>query len=164
MEDIVEILIFVARTAPQMLDTEPMEGVVMFLIAFLASSSHIRNPYLRSKLAEVRHILCMHPCQRLACIPRRLWAAQPWLKTGHCARYVEHHSEKQAQLQATLLCVCACAALSCMLSWAMCFLLCCPCLTSRGLTRCCTTSCPSPSWSQTHSGGPSACWACPPPC
>ena len=60
VENIAEVLLFVARVAPQQLDGEPMEGVVMFLIAFLASAQHIRNPYLRSKLAEVHGYQAPH--------------------------------------------------------------------------------------------------------
>ena len=54
MEDIAEILLFVGRTAPGQLEGAALQGIVMFLIVFVASPSHIRNPYLRSKLAEVR--------------------------------------------------------------------------------------------------------------
>ena len=74
MECVAEMLLWVARVTPQQLDGEPMEGVVMFLIAFLASDSHIRNPYLRSKLAEVPLPCCS--CMRSCCtLPGRSCAA-----------------------------------------------------------------------------------------
>ena len=53
MEDIAEILLYVGRTAPAQLEGSTLQGIVMFLIVFVASPNHIRNPYLRSKLAEV---------------------------------------------------------------------------------------------------------------
>ena len=56
MEDIAEILLYVGRTAPAQLDGSSLQGIVMFLIVFVASPHHIRNPYLRSKLAEVVHV------------------------------------------------------------------------------------------------------------
>ena len=61
VEDIAEVLLYVGRTAPAQLEGSTLQGIVMFLIVFVASPNHIRNPYLRSKLAEVR---C--PCTRVA--------------------------------------------------------------------------------------------------
>ena len=53
MEDMAELLLHLGRYRPQVLEGERLEELAMFLLVFLASPDHVRNPYLRSKLAEV---------------------------------------------------------------------------------------------------------------
>eukprot|EP00873_Tetraselmis_striata_P001321 jgi/Tetstr1/421585/TSEL_012529.t1 len=57
VEDLIEALIFASRMAPQVLELHRMEEYISFIVVFLGSHEYIKNPYLRSRLAEALMLL-----------------------------------------------------------------------------------------------------------
>ena len=53
MEDLLEVLMHITQHTPAVLEGARMEEVLMFLVVFLNSPQHVRNPYLRGKMVEV---------------------------------------------------------------------------------------------------------------
>lgn len=70
VEDIAEFLLYIGRYKPRVLEGARLEEIAMFLVVFLASPEYVRNPYLRSKLAEVRrgphHYVPLSSCLHIA--------------------------------------------------------------------------------------------------
>ncbi|GMH33488.1 hypothetical protein BSKO_01322 [Bryopsis sp. KO-2023] len=56
VEDMVDLVIYVGRAAPRVLETAQLHDVLIFLTVLMGSPSYVKNPYLRAKLAEVLHI------------------------------------------------------------------------------------------------------------
>ncbi len=54
MEDMIEVLMYVSRFRPQVLEGTPMEELLLFFVTFMGSPAYIKNPYLRSRMVEVR--------------------------------------------------------------------------------------------------------------
>lgn len=49
---------FVSRYLPERLETTPgLDDLITFLVIYLGSPTHVKNPYLRSKLVELMHTL-----------------------------------------------------------------------------------------------------------
>ncbi len=59
VEDMIEVLMYVSRFRPAVLEGVPMEELLLFFITFMGSPAYIKNPYLRSRMVEVS------PCERL---------------------------------------------------------------------------------------------------
>jgi len=57
VEDLLEVLMHITQHTPGVLECARMEEVLMFLVVFLNSPAHVRNPYLRGKMVEVRQQL-----------------------------------------------------------------------------------------------------------
>ena len=57
MEDMIEVLMYVSRFRPAVLEGVPMEELLLFFITFMGSPAYIKNPYLRSRMVEVRRIV-----------------------------------------------------------------------------------------------------------
>lgn len=53
MEDMIEVLMYVSRFRPQVLEGVPMEDLLLFFVTFMGSPAYIKNPYLRSRMVEV---------------------------------------------------------------------------------------------------------------
>ncbi len=53
MEDMIELLMFVSRFKPMVLEGMPMEELLLFMITFMGSPAYVHNPYLRSRMVEV---------------------------------------------------------------------------------------------------------------
>lgn len=53
MEDMVELLLYVSRFKPMVLEGLPMEELLLFFVTFMGSPDFIHNPYLRSRMVEV---------------------------------------------------------------------------------------------------------------
>ncbi|KAL6045702.1 putative ubiquitin conjugation factor E4 [Balamuthia mandrillaris] len=54
VEDMIEFVLFVFKFSPESISTSlAANSLVGFLVLFLGSSEHVKNPYLRSKLVEV---------------------------------------------------------------------------------------------------------------
>lgn len=53
MEDMVELLLYVSRFKPMVLEGLPMEELLLFFVTFMGSPDFIHNPYLRSRMIEV---------------------------------------------------------------------------------------------------------------
>ena len=53
MEDMIEVLMYVSRFKPQVLEGIPMEELLLFFVTFMGSPAYIKNPYLRSRMVEV---------------------------------------------------------------------------------------------------------------
>lgn len=64
LEDMADVLLWVAEMMPDMMGGSNSEDFLMFLIVFLGSADYIKNPFLRSKLVEV----CLNSYQ-----PPNLW-------------------------------------------------------------------------------------------
>ncbi|KAK9806446.1 hypothetical protein WJX73_007867 [Symbiochloris irregularis] len=60
VEDTAELLLYLGRYKPRELEGARLEEIALFLLVFLASPQHVRNPYLRSKLAEVLLVWLPH--------------------------------------------------------------------------------------------------------
>ena len=61
VEDLLEVLMHITQHTPAVLEGARMEEVLMFLVVFLNSPQHVRNPYLRGKMVEVRVVLVVCP-------------------------------------------------------------------------------------------------------
>ncbi|RZC89307.1 hypothetical protein C5167_029210 [Papaver somniferum] len=57
VDDAMELLIFVSETIPEKLDPTLLNDFTNFIIMFIASPNHVRNPYLRAKMYLVESIL-----------------------------------------------------------------------------------------------------------
>ena len=55
VEDMIEVLMYVSRFRPQVLEGVPMEELLLFFVTFMGSPAYIKNPYLRSRMVEVSH-------------------------------------------------------------------------------------------------------------
>jgi len=53
VEDMIEVLMYVSRFKPQVLEGIPMEELLLFFVTFMGSPAYIKNPYLRSRMVEV---------------------------------------------------------------------------------------------------------------
>ncbi len=53
VEDMVELLLYVSRFKPMVLEGLPMEELLLFFVTFMGSPDFIHNPYLRSRMVEV---------------------------------------------------------------------------------------------------------------
>ena len=53
VEDMIEVLMYVSRFRPQVLEGTPMEELLLFFVTFMGSPDFIHNPYLRSRMIEV---------------------------------------------------------------------------------------------------------------
>lgn len=56
LEDMADVLLWVADVMPDMMGGSNTEDFLMFLIVFLGSADYIKNPFLRAKLVEVRTV------------------------------------------------------------------------------------------------------------
>ena len=70
VEDMIEVLMYVSRFRPQVLEGVPMEELLLFFVTFMGSPAYIKNPYLRSRMVEVTHGL-PHSCTSCAKVSRR---------------------------------------------------------------------------------------------
>jgi Ubiquitin elongating factor core len=57
MDDLIEFLLFTMAAAPAVLEAAPMDDLVVFVVTFLTSTQHVKNPFLRTKLVNVRGAL-----------------------------------------------------------------------------------------------------------
>lgn len=77
-----DVILHVGRLAPNVLEERHLYDILVFLTALMGSPSHVKNPYLRAKLAEVTcpadhratcHNLCPveqeNPRENSTCIP-----------------------------------------------------------------------------------------------
>lgn len=53
LEDMADVLLWVAAMAPGVMEGTRSEEFMTFVIVFLGSADYIKNPFLRSKLVEV---------------------------------------------------------------------------------------------------------------
>ena len=53
VEDMVDAFQFIGQITPQVLETAQLHEVIMCITALMGSTNYVKNPYLRSKLAEV---------------------------------------------------------------------------------------------------------------
>jgi hypothetical protein len=79
VEGMADYFIFLCRENPkQLLLSSSMTPVIAFFVVFLGSGRHIRNPYLRSKFAEVLYLFsCADESEKssqIASIGKGLWA------------------------------------------------------------------------------------------
>lgn len=51
-----DVFIHIGRYAPAVFETVQLQDVFVFLTALMGSPSHMKNPYLRGKLAEVHYL------------------------------------------------------------------------------------------------------------
>ena len=65
MEDLLEVLMHITQHTPAVLEGARMEEVLMFLVVFLNSPEHVRNPYLRGKMVEVGAMAAPLPSVKL---------------------------------------------------------------------------------------------------
>lgn len=56
VEDLCEVVSWVGRTVPHILEGSKMEELVVFLTTLIGATSYVRNSWLRSQMAEVLHI------------------------------------------------------------------------------------------------------------
>ena len=77
MEDMIEVLMYVSRFRPQVLEGVPMEELLLFFVTFMGSPAYIKNPYLRSRMVEVSQGL---PCCGARCMQI------PWPSSGYAAQ------------------------------------------------------------------------------
>ena len=54
VEDMIELLLYVSRFKPMVLEGLPMEELLLFFVTFMGSPDFVHNPYLRSRMVEVR--------------------------------------------------------------------------------------------------------------
>ena len=54
MEDIADVLQWVAEVAPAVMERSHSEELLMFVVLFLGSADYLKNPFLRAKLVDVR--------------------------------------------------------------------------------------------------------------
>lgn len=83
MEDLLEVLMHITQHTPAVLEGARMEEVLMFLVVFLNSPQHVRNPYLRGKMVEVGASAaplppiklggCLQRSPRRCAPPKALW-------------------------------------------------------------------------------------------
>lgn len=77
------MLLYIGRYKPKVLEGARLEELALFLLVFLASPEYVRNPYLRSKLAEVSTSLSNHKAASVTCLAanelrRRAGALVSW--------------------------------------------------------------------------------------
>lgn len=53
VEDMVDAFQFIRQISPQVLEIAQLHEVITCLTALMGSTNYVKNPYLRSKLAEV---------------------------------------------------------------------------------------------------------------
>ncbi|CAL8466128.1 g5664 [Coccomyxa elongata] len=53
VEDMIELLLYVSRFKPMVLEGLPMEELLLFFVTFMGSPDFVHNPYLRSRMVEV---------------------------------------------------------------------------------------------------------------
>ncbi len=53
MEDIADVLQWVAEVAPAVMERSRNEELLMFVVLFLGSAEYLKNPFLRAKLVDV---------------------------------------------------------------------------------------------------------------
>ena len=70
VEDMIEVLMYVSRFRPQVLEGVPMEELLLFFVTFMGSPAYIKNPYLRSRMVEVSHA---NPSGGASCCTRVSW-------------------------------------------------------------------------------------------
>ena len=68
VEDLLEVLMHITQHTPAVLEGARMEEVLMFLVVFLNSPQHVRNPYLRGKMVEVRVVPGDQSCHSMPCL------------------------------------------------------------------------------------------------
>lgn len=55
VEDMCELLLWVGRVGPQLVESRKMEELMSFFTVFLGSPAYVKNPYLRGKMVEALH-------------------------------------------------------------------------------------------------------------
>ena len=68
--DMIEVLMYVSRFRPQVLEGIPMEELLLFFVTFMGSPAYIKNPYLRSRMVEVSHA---NPSNGASCCAQVSW-------------------------------------------------------------------------------------------
>ena len=53
VEDIADVLQWVAEVAPAVMERSRNEELLMFVVLFLGSADYLKNPFLRAKLVDV---------------------------------------------------------------------------------------------------------------
>ena len=53
LEDLVEIAVYIGQHVPHLAAGQQMEDLIIALIVFQGSPAYIKNPFLRSRMAEV---------------------------------------------------------------------------------------------------------------
>lgn len=48
-----DVILHIGRLAPNLLEERQLYDILIFLTALMGSPNHVKNPYLRAKLAEV---------------------------------------------------------------------------------------------------------------
>ncbi|KAG1664460.1 hypothetical protein FOA52_006306 [Chlamydomonas sp. UWO 241] len=56
VEDLADLLLYVSRQHPNLLQNAKMDEVMLFLVVFMGSPSYVKSSHLRSKLADVMHM------------------------------------------------------------------------------------------------------------
>ena len=53
MDDLCEFLLYVGQTAPKSLEGLQLEEILVFMVVFMGSPGYVKNPFVRSRIAEV---------------------------------------------------------------------------------------------------------------
>ena len=53
VDDLCELLLYVGQTAPKSLEALQLEEILVFMVVFMGSPGYVKNPFLRSRIAEV---------------------------------------------------------------------------------------------------------------
>ena len=72
VEDIADVLQWVAEVAPAVMERSRNEELLMFVVLFLGSAEYLKNPFLRAKLVDVSSPTLSWPC------------LQSWRTRGAC--------------------------------------------------------------------------------
>ena len=65
LEDLVEIAVYIGQHVPHLAAGQQMEDLIIALIVFQGSPAYVKNPFLRSRMAEVSTWLASRSCGRL---------------------------------------------------------------------------------------------------
>ncbi|KAK9840736.1 hypothetical protein WJX81_001139 [Elliptochloris bilobata] len=77
VEDLLEVQQHITEHTPAVLEGARMEEVLMFLVVFLNSPQHVRNPYLRGKMVELLQLWMPNPEEEKTLGGRRRRRQQP---------------------------------------------------------------------------------------
>ena len=53
VDDLCEFLLYVGQTAPKSLEGLQLEEILVFMVVFMGSPGYVKNPFVRSRIAEV---------------------------------------------------------------------------------------------------------------
>jgi len=56
VEDMADVLLYVSRAYPHLLQNAKMDELMLFLVVFMGSPAYVRSSHLRSRLSEVLHV------------------------------------------------------------------------------------------------------------